>query len=125
MIEFNNQGYITPADSVETDFENFEKTFVFNEQRQIIFQEYLVFLGELKTLNIGSFYQWINGSFTTLKTNPNDIDVVTFIPYKEYQEIETELWNLKQTFRNRAVDAYFIAIYPEEHDSYSLFLNYD
>ncbi len=121
MIQFNNQGYITPADVIETDFDTFEKTFVFNEHRQIIFQEYLVCLDELKTLNIGSFYQWINGSFTTLKTNPNDLDVVTFIHFEEYQK-HIQYFELKYQNRHLGkIDCYFLASYPTNHLNFLVF----
>ena len=125
MIQFDKQGYITPAEIIEIDFDIFEKTFTFNEHRQLIFQEYLIFLNELKALNIGSFYQWINGSFTTLKSNPNDIDVVTFVHFEEYKQNEQKLYELKNHFKSRKIDSYFVAVYPKEHMDYSLFLNYD
>ena len=121
MIQFDNQGYITPAEIIEIDFDFFEKTFVFNENRQLILQEYLIFLNELKTLNIGSFYQWINGSFTTLKSNPNDIDVVTFVHFEEYQKHN-------QYFRNKylnrhlgKIDCYFLSSYPENDSNFPIF----
>jgi hypothetical protein len=125
MIQFNDKGYIMPADVIETDLPTFEQIFLFNDHRRNIFQEYTVFLNSLKDLGIYSFYQWLNGSFTTLKPNPNDLDVVTFIDFMQYQKHETALYNLKQAFKNRRIDSYFVAVYPEKHDDYSLFQNYD
>ncbi len=124
-MQFDNQGYLKPADVIEIDMDIFEKTFVFNEQRQLIFQEYILFLNELKALNIGFFYQWLDGSFTTLKPNPNDLDVVTFVNFKEYHKLEEKLYHFKLAFKNLKIDCYFVAIYPKEHTDYSLFLNYD
>jgi hypothetical protein len=125
MIEFNDKGYIIPANVVETDMDTFKRFFLFNEHRQGIFKEYLVFLEAIQALNINPFYQWINGSFTTLKPKPNDLDVVTFIDFKHYKLHEDTLYSLKQTFRNRYIDSYFVAVYPEDHIDHSLFKNYD
>ncbi len=125
MIQFNEQGYLVPAAVIETDLRTFEQAFLFNEHRQSIFQEYRLFLEALDNLGITTFYQWLNGSFATLKANPNDLDVVTFLNFNSYQKYENELYTLKQTFKNRRIDAYFVAVYPENHPDYSLFLNYD
>jgi hypothetical protein len=83
-----------------------------------------LFLDALKNLGITTFYQWLNGSFTTLKSNPNDLDVVTFLDFGSYQQHEDALYELKQTFRNQRIDAFFVAVFPENHPDYSLFLNY-
>ena len=123
-MTFDNHGYLVPADTIETDLETFEKTFVFNEHRNKIFQEYLLFLNAIQDLGINPFYQWINGSFTTMKMNPNDIDVVTFLDYKQHEIFDDALSNLKYSFRQKKVDGYFVAIFPEEHPDRSLFTSY-
>jgi hypothetical protein len=125
MLEFNNHGYLVPADVIETDMATFEQNFLFNEHRRSIFQEYTLFLEAIQALGISSFYQWIDGSFTSLKPNPNDLDVVTFIEFSQYETHEDALYLLRQMFRNRKIDGYFVAVYPKEHREYSLFLNYD
>ena len=120
MIEFNTRGYISPANVVETDFETFEQVFVFNEHRKSIFDEYKRFLELLKKLDIGTFFQWINGSFTTQKPQPNDIDVVTFVNFTEYERIDNVLREIKLDFRSRKkIDCYFIVFYPKNHPNYS------
>lgn len=122
MIQFNSRGYITPADAVEVDFETFEQIFVFNDHRKLIFDEYQNFLAVLKKLDIGTFFQWLNGSFTTKKPNPNDIDIVTFINFADYERLDKVLREIKLDFRSRKkVDCYFVITYPENHSN---FLNY-
>ena len=122
MIEFNSRGYIVPADVIETDFDTFEQTFVFNDHRKLIFDEYLNFVAVLKNLDIGSFSQWLNGSFTTKKMYPNDIDVVTFINFAKYERLDRVLREIKLDFRSRKkIDSYFVIAYPESHPNY---LNY-
>jgi hypothetical protein len=37
MIKFNEQGYLIPAEVIETDLPTFEQTFLFNGHRQSIF----------------------------------------------------------------------------------------
>jgi hypothetical protein len=125
MLTFNQHGYLVPADVIEIDMATFEKFFLFNEHRQRIFQSYLLFLESIQALGMGDFYQWIDGSFTSLKVNPNDIDLVTFVDFVQYEIHEDTLYKLRQDFQKKGVDAYFVAIYPKEHEDYSLFLNYD
>ena len=122
MIQFNARGYLTPSDAIEVDFETFETFFVFNDHRKLILDEYQNFLTVLKKLDISTFSQWLNGSFTTKKPNPNDIDVVTFINFEDYERLEKVLREIRLDFRSRKkVDCYFVIKYPENHSN---FLNY-
>jgi hypothetical protein len=122
MIEFNARGYITPPEAIDVDFDTFEQTFVFNDHRKLIFDEYQTFLTTLKDLGIGPFSQWLNGSFTTKKQYPNDIDVVTFVNFAHYERLDRVLREIKLDFRSRKkIDCYFIVTYPENHPNY---LNY-
>jgi hypothetical protein len=118
MIEFNSRGYISPANVIETDIDTFEQTFVFNDHRKIIFDEYQLFLETLKKLDIGTFFQWINGSFTTKKPNPNDIDVVTFINFEAKEHYQKIFDTLKSESLPRGVDCYFVATYPKGHSQF-------
>jgi hypothetical protein len=119
-IKFNSRGYITPVDAVETDIETFEQVFVFNAHRKLIFNEYLKFLTALNNLELGSFFQWVNGSFTTQKITPNDIDVVTFVNFTHYENVEKILREIRLDFRSRKlIDCYFVVIYPENHPNFS------
>jgi hypothetical protein len=119
MIEFNSRGYMTPADVFDTDFNTFEQTFSFNDHRKTIFDEYQSFLSILKDLDIGAFSQWINGSFTTKKPFPSDIDVVTFVNFANFEKLEKVLREIKLDFQSRKkIDCYFVIYYPENHPNY-------
>ena len=48
MIQFDNRGYITPYNVVETDLIEFEQTFNFNEHRINLFKEYQLFLESIQ-----------------------------------------------------------------------------
>lgn len=121
MIQFDNKGFITPYDVVDTDLNEFEQTFVFNEHRAKIFQEYQLFLQSIQNLGISTFYQWINGSFTSMKMNPNDIDVVTFVPFQDFEKHEIFFDKLYLNRYSTKIDCYFVKVYPQNHPNYSKF----
>jgi hypothetical protein len=121
MIQFDNKGFITPYDVVDTDLNEFEQTFVFNEHRAKIFQEYQLFLQSIQNLGISTFYQWINGSFTSMKMNPNDIDVVTFVPFQDYEKHQTFFDKLFLNRYSTKIDCYFIKTFPTNHPDFNDF----
>jgi len=119
MMQFDENGFLTPFKIIETDFEEFKETFVTNTRREYLFEEYFRFLQTLQGLGLGSFFQWINGSFVTQKNAPKDMDVVTFIDYRNLSS-KTEK-ALPKIFRTETLDCYFVVSYPEEHKSYNLY----
>ena len=118
MIQFDNRGFITPYDVVESDLSELEQVFTFNDHRKNLFQEYILFLNSIQNLGISTFYQWVNGSFTTLKMNPNDIDVVTFIPFTDFEKHEMFFEKLFLNRYSTKIDCYFIKTYPENHPNF-------
>lgn len=122
MLNFDENGYITPSKLHLIAYESFVETFVTNEYRWQIFQEYLGFLDSLKTVVAVNFYQWVNGSFVSLNPKPADIDVVTFLEYKVYEAHEPYLRNLKRS--SKFVDGYFVKVIPKEHPNHFL-TNFD
>ena len=58
-IRFDENGFIKPYLSVETDLETFQTLFAFNIHRTRLFDEYVEFIGILKEMPIGRFYQTI------------------------------------------------------------------
>jgi hypothetical protein len=86
----------------------------------MLFEAYSVFLAKLQGLELGSFRQWVNGSFTTKKAQPNDIDVVTFIDFTSFEQHETVLQEWYRNRRQGKIDCYFVRIYPEGHRNYFL-----
>lgn len=89
-MNFDTFGNLLPYEIIHIDSTRFETIFVDNfsisTSRRSIFNNYLAFTEVLKNNLQTPFYQWIDGSFVTSKQNPNDIDIVTFIPYLEYEK---------------------------------------
>lgn len=82
--------------------------------RTSIFTGYLEYLQDFQ-LAIGvGFKQWVNGSFTTPKLDPDDVDIINFIPHNIIKN--TTQFIVFQTnggSRDKYhVDAYLIPIYP-------------
>ena len=121
MIQFDNRGFITPYEVVETDLNEFEQIFTFNEHRKTLFQEYKLFLNSIQNLGITTFYQWINGSFTSMKMNPNDIDIVTFVPFADYEKHKRFFDKLFLNRYSTKIDCYFMKTYPESHPNFMTF----
>jgi hypothetical protein len=120
-MTFDDSGYLTPYEIIETDLATFEQTFVtaFSElsRRHRLFENYLKYANDLKKLIGTGFTQWVNGSFTTQKFNPNDIDFVTFLDFETYEHFDKEIADFKQRryTRSMGTDGYFIKVYPPEH----------
>lgn len=84
MIRFNELGYITPSGVYTLTIEEFEQMFVNldnKSQRRRLFNSYQTYLSELRQIVLTPFFQLIGGSYVTCKTWPQDIDIVTFVPY--------------------------------------------
>ncbi len=119
MLLFDENGFLIPFEPIKTDLESFKETFVTNSHREKLFEEYLIFLHSLKELGLDKFFQWVNGSFVTKKTFPNDIDVVTFLDYRNLPLMEEKLSS--RLFKTNTLDCYFVISYPEEHRSHNLY----
>lgn len=78
--------------------EEMEEYFVFNEHRLGLYLSLKQFIRAVKEVGIVYFDLWIDGSFVTLKTRPNDIDVVCFIDSQWYDQYLPALTLLRRTF---------------------------
>jgi hypothetical protein len=114
-IQFDENGFVKPYDVIDIDIKIFQNTFVFNAHRAQLFEEYLEFLKILNTMPIGRFHQWVNGSFTTKKAYPKDIDFVCFVNSTFYRTFEKRLMGLAYDFKQYGLDAYFEPVFPETH----------
>lgn len=115
MLQFDNTGFLIPAEPIESNLINFESNFVFNERRGRLFNVYLDFLEELKKLNIGNYFQRIDGSFTTRKPFPNDIDIVNFVDFDFHKMKLSRLYALKNYYKSCGIDVYYEPFYPKNH----------
>ena len=121
VLNFDEKGHLTPYANIETDLETLRSTFVFNTHREKLFENYLIFLDELHGLDLGAFFQWIDGSFTTRKTLPNDIDVVTFVNQDVVKFRKSRLDALIERNRYRSIDCKYFASLPNDHRFYNTF----
>jgi hypothetical protein len=115
MLQFTETGFLVPAEPIQSNLIDFEMNFVFNDRRERLFKVYLEFLDDLKKLNIINYFQWVDGSFTTKKPFPNDIDVVSFVDFNIHKIKLSQLYSLKNRYKLRGIDAYFEAFYPKNH----------
>jgi hypothetical protein len=126
-MEFDKNGNLYPYKVIEADLGMFEQMFVsdfpLSISRKRIFENYLIYLENLKEFVASPFCQWIDGSFITNKRDPRDIDFVTFLDFEIYRKNEKEvskLLNLRYDKAN-ATDGYFVEVFPDSHKSFNNF----
>ncbi len=110
---------VYPPKYIELSFEELPlllEKLPFNEQRNHLWEEYQNYLAEIRELLQTNFFQYLDGSFITQKENPKDIDVVSFVEGELLEHYEKEIEQIDQKHKN--IDAYYIALYPPEHQQY-------
>lgn len=79
--DFDQYGHL-PLGVYRTTLPFFKQRFVTDyngsSTRESIFSGYVRYCAEVNSLNIASV-QWIDGSYTTNKNDPNDVDLVTHV----------------------------------------------
>ncbi len=126
---FDENGNLFPSEIIETDLQTIEKVFVeempFSATRRTLFANFLEYNALLKSILSTSCVQWIDGSFATMKRNPQDIDVITFVDFQDYERSSIELEKLKQWRfdKNKGIDGYMIKVYPPNTPSAKLYEN--
>jgi len=71
---------------------------------------------------IGAHLQWVDGSFTSGKAKPNDIDVLCFVNYDQPQTVFDELSKLMARSRKEfGLDIYVIQTYTTDHTKHQIF----
>ena len=124
ILEFDKRGYLQPSEAIELDLSDFKDTFVFNTRREGLFDAYLNFMKLLEDSQINSLYQWINGSFTSKKLYPNDIDIVIFLNKDVYDKQIDVLREMKYKVKPQ-IDAYFVKVYEENSQDYNVYTKSD
>ena len=121
LVDFDLIGHLAPYTVIPSTFEAFEgllvQPFPTHSTRFSLLDGYKRYLERLKTVLNVNFYQWVDGSFVTEKMNPNDIDVVTFVPHEVFFRKERELMGLiaPESKLIYKVDAAFVPVYPTNH----------
>lgn len=125
-LTFDENGYLNPYAPIEVDLETFKTVFVDNfpnsTRRSILFDNYLKFLYSFQDEIFTFFEQWIDGSFVTMKENPKDIDVVTFL--------HTDVWSRRNSIQldkfwsfsleDQFIDSYLVEEFPKNHPNYGV-----
>ena len=92
---FDRRDNLKPYQITACDLSTLEKTFVLafpsSLNRNRLWNNYLKFIADIQRDISPHFTQWIDGSFCTNRSNPYDIDVVTFIDHDIFQQKEAIL----------------------------------
>lgn len=107
-------------------FQEFKEAFVTNwaaedTTRASIFNVFETYIADFQALITPDFITWVDGSFVSnKKSNPNDIDFVSFVDFKVVDD-KVELLDERsrrlgvKNFYGNLIDAYICPVYPENH----------
>ncbi|KAB7732505.1 hypothetical protein F5984_00655 [Rudanella paleaurantiibacter] len=120
MLTFNNRGLLVPNYNLPSTVDEMEEMFVRDidsHARRDLFENYKTYLNILsEVVGHTPFVQWVDGSFTTRKPEPSDIDIVSFIPFDVVENVESALQPLKYPQSlSFGIDAYIVKVYPSDH----------
>jgi hypothetical protein len=126
-LNFNEQGLLVPAEVIESDLDTIEKYLVTmfpkSKTRRLLFDNLVEFNQKLQSEVFPWYEQWVNGSFVTMKDDPMDVDVVTFIESdvfsfrtKQIDKISNDL------FEKMRIDGYFVKVFPNGSSEYKKYL---
>ncbi len=118
MLRFDNRGNLTPYGVVPATIAELRSHFVEgipSDTRAQLFEKYVVYSSELKRLSGGKHLrQWINGSFITKKSDPGDIDIITFLERSQVRKLDKLIENFRRqnSILLFGVDAYIVEVHP-------------
>ncbi len=124
-IRYDEHGNIYPYEIIQLTLAEcvnyFIKDFSDEPTRQNNWNNLLKYNSDLRNLITTSLIQWIDGSFTTTKQKPNDIDVVSFIDVIDLKkQIEAFDMNLSEGYPKFKynIDGYIVPKFPEGTSHY-------
>ena len=125
IYDFDKRGNLKPYGKIIIDYNQFRNDFVssFNDNSSRIetFNNFENRLIELKSILSDTLTIWVDGSFITNKSNPNDIDYVIFIKYESYkknEEVIKDKYLNRKLYESEKLDVYIVIIYPENNRLY-------
>jgi hypothetical protein len=133
-LVFDERGYLQPISPIVVELhgeplqalaEWSQKQPFMNEHRQEIWRQFLLYNKHLIDI-IGDFAekgieQWLNGSFTTLKKQPNDLDLVTFIRKDIAILHGNEIQVLKEKMEIILIDDYIVETVEKSEKGYIIY----
>ncbi|MCG6553565.1 MAG: hypothetical protein L7F77_14675 [Candidatus Magnetominusculus sp. LBB02] len=126
-IEFDELGNPSPYQLIDMAIEDFHMRFVkgFKDSstRRDVYKGYLSYVSDFYNEIVNQWVQWIDGSFITNKSNPNDIDLVGFVDggalSDRYSEINKFLTEHGSNDRYK-VDGYYVPVYAETDERHKI-----
>ena len=130
---FNQKGYLPPG-LHEATLEEFKARFVDrvpeSATRNDIYAGYMDYSKDLSKLDI-LIKQWLDGSFTTKKVNPNDLDLFSQVDALKLNNryicdqflrlvVNKDQSNRKHLNTKYKCDPFAIAVYPPEHKLHNI-----
>ena len=135
--DFNEKGHL-PSGVHEATIEDFKTRFVDNvpesKTRTGVFAGYMDYRNDILDLDI-VIKQWLDGSFTTRKVDPNDLDVISHVDALKISKNRYTIDQFRRLFidgiqSNRGhlnskykCDPFAIVVYPPNHKFHNLTLN--
>jgi len=130
--EFDDNGNLPPVGLIRPTIQEFEARFVIGAQvkdiRREIFNGYKKYCDQVRSFAVAST-QWVDGSYTTEKPDPKDIDlVIHFDGMKLNQDEDLQKHCEKLIDKNEMKLVYkchpqFVLVYPkDEPDLYSYYI---
>ncbi|GAB4018603.1 hypothetical protein GCM10028808_53710 [Spirosoma migulaei] len=123
-MTFDSFGNLSPYSLIITDWKIIESQFVEpflqSISRLAIYKALLEYLTELKVALGVPLVIWLDGSFTTNKPNPNDVDFVIFVDTYTFQQhqLTIQRFRAKRLEPNSLIDGYFVEVFPTSHTNY-------
>jgi hypothetical protein len=130
MLTFDSRGHLKPYGIIPATVAELKVQLVdefTSTTRKDNFDKYVKYSDDLKSiLKSGKLKQWVNGSFVTKKTNPKDIDLVTFVNHALLKQHGNSLDKFKAdgSWTNYGVDAYIVEVHPVDSKQ-NIFTAYD
>jgi hypothetical protein len=120
MMQFDENGYLVPYGAIPSNLNEIVQEFCVSEQRVALYENFVGFIAELQKLLGTDFEVWVDGSFTSKKVIPKDIDLLVFVDYELYMKLESVLLPFTEFsyHKRHKIDCYFVRIYPEQHKDY-------
>jgi len=102
----------------------FVEPFDRSRRREYLVRRLVAYLSDLRDTGM-SFEIWVDGSFTTTKASPNDVDVVVFYSHNEYNSLSSAGKQLFDRLTDAAIvrsgydcDVYFVRNHSIDMRSY-------